>query len=53
VVETDDPEVVIKFRFVDGLRTVPPVSLEPHPVYGDVSFIRLRPDGHRHVEIRR
>ena len=50
-VETDDDEVVLKYRFVEGLRTEPPATLEPYPVYGDVRFLRVRTGGHRRVEI--
>lgn len=51
VVQSADEDVVIKYRFTKGLRTIPPVPIEPFPVYGDVSFIRLHPGGARRVEI--
>jgi hypothetical protein len=51
VVEAEDPEVVIKYRWSPALGTEPAVPIEAEPIYGDVSFIRLRPGGHRRVEI--
>ncbi len=51
VVETVDDDVVIKYRFTPGLRAIPPVPIEPFPVYGNVNFIRIRPGGGRRVEI--
>lgn len=51
VVETADEEAVIKYRWAPGLRARPDVLLDPYPVYGDVSFIRLRTGGARRIEI--
>ena len=52
VVETEADDVVIKYRFTPGLRTIPAVDLQPYPVYGDTSFIRIRPNGARRIVIR-
>ena len=52
VVETESDDVVIKYRFTPGLRTIPAVDLQPYPVYGATSFIRLRPNGARRIVIQ-
>jgi hypothetical protein len=52
VVESDDAEVVLKYRFVPGLETDAPARIEPFAAPDGSSFIRVRMGGAKRAEIR-
>jgi hypothetical protein len=42
-------EIVLKYHWVPGLRSTPPLAVEPVPIAGDpIGFIRVRPNGTSH-----
>jgi hypothetical protein len=53
LVDLQGDELVLKYHWIDGLQSTPPVPLERVAVPADpVGFIGVRPQGHTHLVLR-